>query len=206
MTFQHDHKAVVGVFHSRSAADGCFGAFIRRGYLSSDINLMMSDRTRTQDYVWGDEDPALATTDIDLMASDGDGATVAVSPVKTIGTAAGSKATQGIGVGGGIGTAVGATLAAIAAVGTSLTIPGLNLIVAGPLLAALAGGGAGAVAGGLVGGLVGLGIPEQDAEIYNQALRDGGVVMSVAARSEDVYDVQNLMIQHGGEQVSSCKC
>ena len=71
-----------------------------------------------------------------------------------------------------MGTAVGATLAAIAAVGTVLIIPGLNLIVAGPIVAALAGGGVGAVAGGLVGGLVGLGIPERDAVVYNRSLQE----------------------------------
>ena len=69
-------------------------------------------------------------------------------------------------------------------------------------MAALAGGGAGAVAGGLVGGLVGLGIPEQDAEVYNRALQEGGVVMSVSADADKVREVEQLMIKHSGEQVA----
>src|SRR4051794_32102772 len=67
----------------------------------------------------------------------------------------GSMATEGVAAGGAIGTAVGAVVAAIAAIGTSIALPGLGIIVAGPILAALAGGGAGAVTGGLLGGLVG---------------------------------------------------
>src|SRR5437660_552296 len=55
----------------------------------------------------------------------------------------GTKAAAGAGIGGAIGGTVGAALAAIAAIGTSLILPGLGLIVAGPLAAALAGAGAG---------------------------------------------------------------
>ena len=72
----------------------------------------------------------------------------------------GTHATEGVAAGG----AVGATVGAILAIGTSIAIPGLGLIVAGPIVAGLAGGGAGAVAGGTIGGLVGLGIPESNAK------------------------------------------
>lgn len=73
--------------------------------------------------------------------------------------------------GAGIGGAVGAALAAIAAVGTSLAIPGLGLVVAGPLAAALAGAGAGGATGGLLGALIGAGIPEHRAKVYDAGLR-----------------------------------
>ena len=56
--------------------------------------------------------------------------------------------------------------AAIAAIGTSLVIPGLGLVVAGPLAAALAGAGAGGTAGGLIGALVGHGMPEDRTKKY----------------------------------------
>src|SRR3954471_7117680 len=52
----------------------------------------------------------------------------------------GSMATEGVAAGGAIGTAVGATVAAIAAIGTTIALPGLGILVAGPVLAALAGG------------------------------------------------------------------
>lgn len=68
----------------------------------------------------------------------------------------GSLAVEGMGVGGVIGTAVGATVAAVvAAVGISIIVPGLGLVIAGPIAAAFAGGGAGAVTGGAIGLLTG---------------------------------------------------
>src|SRR5258708_3068976 len=84
-------------------------------------------------------------------------------------------AAAGMGIGGAIGTAIGATLAAILAMGTTLVVPGLFIVIAGPLAAALAGGGAGAVAGGLIGALVGLGIPEPSARAHQEALHEGRV-------------------------------
>lgn len=118
---------------------------------------------------------------------------------------AGSQATEGMGVGGAIGTAVGATLAAVAAIGTSLAIPGLGLIVAGPIAAALAGGGAGAVTGGLLGWLIGLGITESNAQAYEEALREGGVVLGVHPRtSDDATEIKKYFEKHQGENVCYC--
>jgi len=206
MTTKQIYKSVVGVFRDRFAADTCFDELIQRGYLASNINIMMTAQTRSRDYAWNDEDSPTATSREGTMGGEGGGGmAVATAPERMAGTAASSMAVHGVGVGGSIGTAVGATLAAIVAVGTSLVIPGLNLIVAGPIIAALAGGGVGAVAGGLVGGLVGLGFTEQDAEIYNQALQSGGVVMSVEALVEDSEEIKSLMIKHSGEQVSCCR-
>src|SRR5439155_26780703 len=113
-----------------------------------------------------------------------------------------SHVAEGAAAGGAIGTAVGATAAAIAAIGTSLIIPGLGIVVAGPLAAALAGGGAGAVAGGLIGGLIGLGIPESNAKAYEQALRDGGVVIGVHPHNNDeTSKIREQFEKHHGENV-----
>lgn len=196
---RNDHRVVIGIFRSRPAADNCFKALLERGYLSSDINILMTERTRKQYYTTLDLEEPESTDGFGRKTSE-------MHREPSRGYSAGSKAVEGVGVGGTIGTAVGATLAAIAAVGTSLVIPGLNLIVAGPILAALAGGGAGALAGGLVGGLVGLGIPMQDAVLYNRALQEGGVVMSVEGRPKDAHEIKNVMIENSGEQVCCCNC
>lgn len=50
-----------------------------------------------------------------------------------------------MGIGSAIGGTIGAVAAAVAAAGTSLVFPGLGIVVAGPLAASLAGGGAGGV-------------------------------------------------------------
>lgn len=114
----------------------------------------------------------------------------------------GSKASEGVAMGGTIGTAVGATIAAIAAIGTSVALPGVGLVVAGPILAALAGGGAGAVTGGLLGGLIGLGIPESNAKAYEAAMKEGGVVIGVTPRNTtDANDFRTRFNQLNGENI-----
>ena len=97
----------------------------------------------------------------------------------------GSKALEGMGVGGAVGGTVGALLAAIAAIGTNVLLPGLGLVVAGPLAAALAGAGAGSVTGGLIGALVGSGIPEERAKYYDEGIRGGGIYMGVNPRTDE---------------------
>jgi uncharacterized protein YjbJ (UPF0337 family) len=96
----------------------------------------------------------------------------------------GSKAMEGLGAGSAIGGTVGAVLGAIAAIGTSVALPGLGLVIAGPLAAALAGAGAGSLTGGLVGALVGSGIPEEHAARYDEGIRNGGIYMGVNARED----------------------
>lgn len=100
-------------------------------------------------------------------------------------TELGSKALEGAGAGAAIGGTIGAIVAGIAAIGTSILIPGLGLIVAGPLAAALAGAGAGGLTGGLVGALVGAGIPEEHAARYEEGIKNGGIVMGVNPRNDE---------------------
>jgi hypothetical protein len=149
-------KMLTAVFCDRVNAQTAYDRLVSHGYTNSEINVLMSDTTRST-YFSNERDEARHDV--------------------------GSHATEGMGVGGAIGTAVGATLAAVAAIGTSLAIPGLGLVIAGPIAAALAGGGAGALAGGLLGAMVGLGIPESNARAYEDALREGGVVIGVIPRN-----------------------
>jgi hypothetical protein len=117
-------------------------------------------------------------------------------------TELGTKAWEDAGKGAAIGGGVGATLAALAAIGTTLALPGLGLLVAGPIAAALAGGGAGALTGGVIGALVGSGIPEERAKVYDKGIRDGGIVMGVTPRSsEDADYLENDWRTNRGEAV-----
>jgi hypothetical protein len=95
----------------------------------------------------------------------------------------GTKTLEGAGAGSAIGGTVGAVIAAIAAIGTSLALPGLGIIIAGPIAAAFAGAGAGGLTGGLIGALVGAGIPEDRAKHYEQGVKEGGIVMGVQPRT-----------------------
>lgn len=148
--------SMTGMFRDRNSAEKAYQSLSSRGYTKDDVNLLMSDETRKTHF--GDD---------------------------TVHTDLGDKAMEGAGVGSAIGGTAGAVIGAIAAIGTSVALPGLGLIIAGPLAAALAGAGAGGLTGGLVGALVGSGIPEEHAAEYESGIKDGGIVMGVKPRNED---------------------
>jgi len=100
-------------------------------------------------------------------------------------TEVGTKAMESAGKGSAIGGVVGAAVGIIAAIGTSILIPGLGLVIAGPIAAGLAGAGAGGVTGGLIGALVGSGMPEERARLYESGVKDGKIVMGVHPKNED---------------------
>jgi hypothetical protein len=149
------HPIMTSSFRDRESAEQAYNAIAARGYKSDEIHVLMSDETRKRLFTKGGEK-----------------------------TNMGNKALEGAGVGGAVGGAVGATLVGIAAAAASLTIPGIGLVIAGPLAGALAGGAAGATAGGLVGLLVGAGIPEERAKLYETDLKEGGIVLGVRPRHD----------------------
>ena len=118
-------------------------------------------------------------------------------------TELGSKALEGAGVGSAIGGTTGAILGAILAAG-SIAIPGVGVIVAGPLAAALAGAGAGGLTGGVIGALVGSGIPEERAREYDEDIRNGRIVMGVNPRTDEDADyIANEWRNHRGDRIYS---
>lgn len=103
------------------------------------------------------------------------------------------KVEEGTGWGAGLGAIAGG-LAALA----SLPVPG-GLFVAGPVGALVTGAATGAVGGGLVGALVGLGVPEEQAEIYEQRVRDGGVALAVETETIDsAREAERILGAAGG--------
>lgn len=168
-----DRRIMTGMFRDRESAEKAYNSVTSRGYSKDDVDLLMSDTTRDTYFKDGDADSEL-----------------------------GSKALEGAGVGSAIGGTLGAIIAGIAAIGTSVLLPGIGLVVAGPLAAALAGAGAGGLTGGLVGALVGSGIPEEHAVRYEEGLKDGGIVMGVRPRTdEDAAYFENEWRNNRGEQI-----
>ena len=165
---------LTGLFRDRDSAERAYRSVSDRGYSKDDVNLVMSDATRTRHF----GDAAGRETEL------------------------GTKAAEGAGIGGAIGGSLGAIAAAIAAVGTTIALPGLGLVIAGPLAAAIAGAGAGAATGGIVGALIGWGIPEERVKEYDQGIRDGGILMAVRPRSdEDASYFEDSWKSHSGEHV-----
>jgi hypothetical protein len=153
---KENEGTITGVFRTRDDAEKAYNLLLSRGYTSDEIILLMSDKTHQEQFKDSERK-----------------------------TEMGSKAAEKAGVGSAIGGTTGAVVGAIAAIGTAVAIPGLGLVVAGPIVAGLAGAGAGGIAGGLIGALVGSGIPKEDAETYQGALSTGGIVVGVVPKSED---------------------
>lgn len=154
-----ERPLITGLFPDRDSAEKGYSSLADRGYTAKDVNLVMSEDTKKRHFT-------NAGTETEL----------------------GSKAAEGAGVGGAIGGTVGAIAAAVAAVGSNLVIPGLGLVIAGPLAAALAGAGAGAATGGVVGAFVGWNIPEERVKTYDDGIKKGGILMGVRPRNDEDAD------------------
>lgn len=153
-----ESRLLTALFRNRQGAERAYDSLKERGYSDEEINVLMSDATRDKHFRDGVE------------------------------TELGNKALEGAGTGGAIGGALGAIIGGIAAIGTNVLLPGLGLVVAGPIAAALVGAGAGGATGGLVGALIGWGIPEERAKYYEEGIREGGTVVGVTPRSEEDAD------------------
>jgi hypothetical protein len=165
---------VTGTFTDRASAERAYNLMLSRGYDEKEINLMMSDETRKQ--YFSDE----STSDTEL----------------------GNKALESAGVGGALGMTAGAIFAALATIGTSIAVPGLGLVIAGPVAAALAGAGAGGLTGGIIGALIGWGIPEERAKLYESDLKNGGIVLGVNSHNaEDAAYFESTWKGYNGRNI-----
>lgn len=93
-----------------------------------------------------------------------------------------------VGKGAGIGALTGGVLGALGGLlvgATALTIPGIGIVLAGPLAAILGGAGIGAVGGGLIGALTAAGVSEDEAKHYEGRLKAGDIVVAVAAGARE---------------------
>jgi hypothetical protein len=154
-TSRQENRMLTGMFRDRDSTEGAYRSLRDRGYTDDEINVLMSDQTRDKYFSDGD-------TELE-----------------------GNKALEGTGAGAAIGGTLGAIIGGIAAIGTNVLIPGLGLVVWGPIAAGLAGAGAGGLTGGLVGALIGWGIPEDRAKEYETGIREGGTVLGVTPRSDE---------------------
>ncbi|MGH9834965.1 MAG: hypothetical protein ACREBD_33865 [Blastocatellia bacterium] len=107
--------------------------------------------------------------------------------------------TKGVAPGGVIGASSGALVGAMA----GLAIPALGIVAIGPLFAALIGAGLGSLTGGYLGSLLGVGIPEEREQHYEEIISQGGVLMSVTARSEsEAGTIKHEWSKLGGDPVA----
>ncbi len=111
-----------------------------------------------------------------------------------------TKASEGAAAGATIGGAIGGIAAAMIATGV-LAAPGIGLLAAGPLVATLAGLGAGGAVGGVSGALVGLGVPEHEATIINDELKEGAILVGVRAHDDQIEQAETVFKDTGGRSI-----
>ena len=171
-----DKKMVTGLFKDKKSAERAYQSVIERGYDTKDVNVVMSDDTRKR-YFSGE---------------------------RQIDTDLGSKEAEGGELGGPVGGTVSTVIPVLVAVGAFLALPGLGLVVAGPVAAALAGAGAAGLAVGLIGALSDWGIPEERIQQYEAGIHDGGILMGVKPSSdEDARQIEKQWKACGGQHVHS---
>lgn len=171
------HKMLFGVFQNTSDANAALDHLYKAGVGKNNVSVIVSDAVTKKQVI--DE------TD---------------TPGERIVEGAASGATTGAVVG-----ALGGLLIGIGAI----TIPGVGgLLIAGPVASALGLTGAaataasgavgGAIAGGLIGSLVNLGLPQEQATLYEERIKSGDILLIVnadseveRATSEDVFQKHN---------------
>lgn len=148
---------LTGSFNDLASAERAYHLLRERGYADDEISIIMSEDSMKK--YFSDKEKGESQF--------------------------GNKAAEGAGAGAGIGGAVGAAAGIIVALGTSVVVPGLGFIVAGPIAAGLAGAGAGGITGGIIGALIGAGIPKERAEKYEKGIKEGNIVIGVQLRTEE---------------------
>jgi hypothetical protein len=143
------------------------------------------------------EESGVPPADISLVASNDDlSACVSAEPH--------SKAPGGFALGAAGGGTLGAIVAGIGAAGSIATGgASLGLLVAGPIATTLMGAGAGAAAGSVIGGMIGAAMPETDLKYYENAIKEGAVLIGVKTDDESREQVKATLESAGAQRVSS---
>ena len=166
---------VTGLFRDSESVERAYKVVSQRDYGTSDINVVMSDETRRRYF----------------------------SDDREIKTELGRKVAEGGELGGPTGGRIATIIPALIAVGV-VALPGLGLVLAGPLAVSLAAAGAAGVAVGLLAALSDWGIPEERAKQYETGIRDGGILVGVKPRTNE--DAQHFVKEWkagGGQHVHS---
>lgn len=100
-------------------------------------------------------------------------------------------------VGVGTGTAIGATLGILTGVGI-FAIPGLGFLYgAGALVGAIAGFDFGLIGGGIASVLATIGVKDENAQKYHDALEMGKFLVIVHGSENDVNTAKAMLHEHG---------
>ena len=157
--------------------------------MSKTITRVYSDYTAAKVVVGELKYAGLGDSHIGIVASNADGwhkpGSGDVDPLHDKDRDGKDDRAEGAVTGGGLGAVAGGAVGVAAGLGM-LAIPGVGPVVAAGWLAALAAGAVtGGVTGGVIGALVESGTSKENAELYVEALRRGGAVVTAKVPDDE---------------------
>jgi len=169
-------QTIFGIFTDRSEVEDTINKLKTKGFNPKDISIVMRDRKEQEE----------------------------------IGHNTGTKVAGGALSGATTGLVVGG----IAGLLAGIIIPGLGaFLIGGPIAAALgltgaaastvSGAATGVVAGGLIGALTGLGLSKDDAERYQERVKEGAILVAVPVTSQDLSYVQSVFSENNAQDVKT---
>lgn len=170
------HKRALGVFPNRRDAEAALSQLRDSGFPMDRVSVIAKH---------ADNEDRLAGADV----SD------------RVGAKTDNEADDGAKTGAVTGGALGGLTGLLVGLGT-LAIPGVGPILVGgatatALATTLAGGAIGAAAGSLVGALVGLGIPDEQARVYNDRVQRGDYLVIVDGTDDEIARAETILNNRG---------
>jgi uncharacterized protein (TIGR02271 family) len=166
------HRRAIGVFPTRSAAEQALHELRDSGFTMEHVSVVAQDAK---------DNDSIAGTHVSDHAE--------------------NKADDGAKLGAVSGGALGGLTGLLVGLG-ALAIPGVGpIMLAGAAATALAttaaGSAIGAAAGSLLGGLVGMGIPEEQAKVYNNRVSGGDYLVMVDGTDVEISRAEAILSHRG---------
>lgn len=169
-------KTVIGIFDERDDAETAVADLRNSGFSPKDISILMKDENSRERIIRS-------------------------------GDTFGDSTLSGAAIGGVVGGLAG-LLISIGAI----AIPGIGaVLIGGPLAAALGLTGAaattvsaaatGVLAGGLIGALRGIGLSAEDAQIYEERVRSGAILVAISTGEENAGDARSIFEDNNADQI-----
>src|SRR5438105_17265 len=165
--------------------------------MSKTITRVYDDYESANETVRELQGAGLADSHISIVATNAEGwhrpGAGSVSPLHDKDRDGKDDRAEGAAAGGGVGAILGGAAGTAAGLGM-IAIPGIGPVVAAGWLAALAAGAVGGgVAGGLIGALVESGTSKENAQLYAEALRRGGAIVTAKVSDDDEAQITAIM-------------
>ncbi len=151
------NRSIAALFTNPKDAEEAYGITLNLGYDKGDINILVSEQSKKQYYNKDEDEDTDLSTQVKQQAASGSAA------------------------GGTLGLIAGAIIGS----GVSVALPGLGIVAAGPITAALVGAGTGGFAGGVLGAFANAGIPEDLATDYKTGVKEGGTLLIVNLKDDE---------------------